>query len=257
MDRPIAAPAEWWKEFFQGVTQEMWARAATPEMTLPEVEFLAQELGVQGGGQVLDVPCGNGRITLELAARGLSLSGIDLAAENIAAARASAEQGGLAIDFHQGDMRQLPWRGEFDAAFCFGNSFGYFDEAGNARFLASVAASLQPGGRFVLDAPIVAESLLLSFEARAWYQLDDLYCLAGRRYDPRTGRLEVEYRFLFDGREEIRRASYRAYTLRELIALLEAAGFTDIAAYGSHAREPFALGSPGLVLSAVAHRSPA
>jgi hypothetical protein len=39
-------------------------------------------------------------------------------------------------------MRDLLWRSRFDGAFCFGNSFGYLDDEGNAAFLRAVAAAL-------------------------------------------------------------------------------------------------------------------
>ena len=58
------------------------------------------------------------------------------------------------VQWERRDMRDLPWRARFDAAFCVGNSFGYLDDEGNATFLAAVASALKPGARFVLELPV-------------------------------------------------------------------------------------------------------
>ncbi len=58
----------------------------------------------------------------------------------------------------------LPAATRFDGAWCMGNSFGYLDPAGTARFLDGVAAVLADGARFVVDAATVAEILLPQLE---------------------------------------------------------------------------------------------
>jgi cyclopropane fatty-acyl-phospholipid synthase-like methyltransferase len=59
----------------------------TPEQTRAEVDFLVKLLGGAPKARVLDVPCGNGRHSLELAARGRRMTGVDLAEEFIEEAR--------------------------------------------------------------------------------------------------------------------------------------------------------------------------
>jgi SAM-dependent methyltransferase len=123
-------------------------------------------------------------------------------------------------------MRDLPWRDRFDGAFCLGNSFGYLDDQGNAAFLRAVRAALKPGARFVLETPMVLENLLGHLQDRPWWKVGDVYLLVTNRYDHATGRLEIDYTFVSNGRVEVRRGSHRAYTFRELVQLLDAAGFT-------------------------------
>ena len=147
-------------------------------------------------------------------------------------------------------MRDLPWHETFDGAFCFGNSFGYLDDAGNADFLKAVARALRPGARFLLDTSYVAEVLFPSLQERAWYPLGDAVVLADRRYDPVGGRLHVEYTCIRDGHREKWPMSARIHTCREVHRLLEEAGFSDVQGFGSLTREPFRLGSPRLLLTA-------
>ena len=122
-------------------------------------------------------------------------------------------------------MRDLPWAERFDGVFCMGNSFGYLDDEGNAAFLRAVRAALKPGGRFVLETPMVLEGLLNHLYPRPWWKAGDMYLLVENQYDPARSRLDIEYTFVSNGRVEARRGSHRAYTYRELVGLLTASGF--------------------------------
>jgi SAM-dependent methyltransferase len=246
----MSAPSNWWQTFFQGIALDLWRQAVTEDQTRAEVDFLEKVLAVPAGGRILDVPCGGGRHALGLAARGYRVTGVDIAAENIAEARAKTAERGLSVAWEQRDMRDLPWSAEFDGAYCFGNSFGYLDDAGNAAFLHAVAAAVKPGARFLLDTGVVAEVALPHFQERGWYPVGDILFLVQNRYDHVRGGLETEYIFIRDGKVERRRGWQRVYTFSELSRLLADAGFTDVQGYGSLEREPFRLGSPRLLLLA-------
>ena len=84
----MSIPPNWYETFFHGVTLELWRRAIPPEHTKAEAEFLIQNLNCEAGARVLDVPCGNGRLTFELANRGYRMTGVDIAEEFIEEARA-------------------------------------------------------------------------------------------------------------------------------------------------------------------------
>jgi SAM-dependent methyltransferase len=242
---------DWWRTFFSGLPVEMWLRVPTEEQTRAEVDFIEKVLRLAPGAKVLDVPCGGGRHSLELAARGHRATGVDFSDEFLRAARAGATQRSLAVAWEQREMSDLPWREEFDGAFCFGNSFGYLDDAGHARFLAAVARALKPGARFVLDTSMTAEGLFPNFLERRWLQIGDILFLSRGQYDPARGQLETEYTFIRGGQSDTRPASVRVHTYRELTNLFEAAGFSGCEGYGSLEQGPFRLGSQRLLLVAV------
>src|SRR5439155_19327798 len=171
-----------------------------------------------------DVPCGGGRLAGALAGHGYAMTGVDLSAEFLAHARASDVERRVAWD--ERDMRDLPWRNRFAGAFCCGNSFGYLDDEGNAAFLRAVAGALKPGARFVLETPMVLENLLGHLHDRAWWKVGDIRLLVVNQYDHTKERLDIEYTFVANGRVEVRSGSHRAFSYRELVALLEAADFT-------------------------------
>jgi SAM-dependent methyltransferase len=243
-------PSDWWRTFFAGSAVEMWLSATPPEMTAGEVDFLDRILQLHPGSRVLDVPCGGGRHAVELATRGRSVTAVDLSPEFLAAARRLAAQRNVTVDFHEREMRDLPSTHEFDAAYCLGNSFGYLDDAGNADFLRAVARTMKPGGRFALDSGYIAECLFPNFTERRWMQIGDILFLSHGQYDPPTGRLNTEYRFLKNGRGEPQQISARIYTYSELVRLLTNAGFDGIQAWSSLSQEPFRLGSPRLLVGA-------
>lgn len=113
------------------------------------VDALIDRLHPAGHADALDLGCGAGRHARRLAARGLSVTGLDLSAQSIAAA-GRFEQPGLRFRRH--DMRQ-PFGGDaFDYVFNLFTSFGYFsDLAEHFRVVGNMAAALRPGGRLIVD----------------------------------------------------------------------------------------------------------
>jgi SAM-dependent methyltransferase len=244
----MTAPNEWWRTFFSGAMADGWLAAVPEEQTRQEADFVQQVLGVAPPARLLDVPCGGGRHSLALAARGYDMTGVDISERFLAAARAKPAPTAGRVSWEQRDMRDLPWPAAFDGAFCLGNSFAYYDDQGNADFLKAVARALKPGARFVLDTGYLVEGLLPVLQERAWYQWGDMITLTDRRYDPATGRLHVEYTSIRDAKIEKWPMSARLYTYREVRRLAKEAGFTDLQGYGSLAREPFKYGSRQLLL---------
>lgn len=236
---------EWWRDFFGGLVVDFWRAAMTPEATRAEADFLEKRLALAPGSRVLDVPCGDGRIALALAERGCRVTGVDISREFLEAGSARAKARGLEVAWRQAEMRDLPWREEFDAACCAGSSFGYLDDAGNAAFLAAVSRALARGGRFFVDCK-AAESILPSFRESYEMQVGDITFASANRYDPATGTLENRYTISRGDRVEKKRALTRIYTASEILRLLAEAGFGGFETYGSVEGEPFRLGSPRL-----------
>jgi SAM-dependent methyltransferase len=216
-------PSKWWEDFFKGAAVDLWLQALSPEQTELEARSLESTLAVAPGAELLDVPCGGGRLSLALAARGYRLTGVDWSLEFLDHAR--SRDGADRVAWERRDMRDLPWQARFDGAFCVGNSFGYLDDEGNAAYLRAVHAALKPGARFVLETPMVLENLLRHLSDRPWWRVSDMYLLVANEYDPARERLDIEYTFISNGRMEVRRGSHRAYTYRELVGLIEASGF--------------------------------
>jgi SAM-dependent methyltransferase len=238
----------WWENFFHGVALDFWRAAISDEQTRAEADFINSHLEVPVGAKVLDVPCGNGRLAIELAAFGFNLTGVDLAPEFIEEAKTNSAARNASVGWKNLEMRQLNWTNEFDGAFCFGNSFGYLEDDESAEFLAALARALKPGARFIIDAPAIAECLLPHLLEHRTIELGDVSATIDTRYDEEQGRMFNEFTFKRDGVSDKRPASQRIYTYRELTGLLRAVALEPVAAYGSLTEEPFKLGAQKLLL---------
>ena len=245
---PEGKEKQWWEVFFHGVALDFWRAAVSDEQTRADADFILKQLQLSAGAKVLDVPCGNGRISIELAGRGLSLTGVDIASEFIDEAKRKTNGGAVSVEWLKSDMRNLPWTNEFEGAFCFGNSFGYLDDDENAEFLNAVSRSLKPGARFVLDAPAVAECILPNFQRNHSLEIAGITVSIEHHYDHKTAVMFNDFTFTRDGIVDRRPSSQRIYTYRDLTELLSSAGFEVVDAYASLAEDPFKLGAHRLLL---------
>jgi SAM-dependent methyltransferase len=243
--------SEWFETFFQGVAVEFWNRAMPPSLTFIEVDFLEKALAPPPGARLLDIPCGNGRHSIELARRGYHITGIDLSADFLSLARAGAADAQVQVELCHGDMRGPNLDTDaFDGAFCFGNSFPCLDQSGVIAFLAALSIAIRPGGRLVIDTGCAAESILPTLLPQRWHRFDDIIVMSKVTYIAAASRLDIDYTFIQGGKIETRPSSSYVFTVAELTRMLAAAGFEVVWLNSGFAGEPYELGSPRLVLTA-------
>lgn len=245
----MEAQTEWWQEFFLESVWDYARMAPMEERTHLEVDFILDLLDLEPGARILDVPCGGGRHSLELAARGYQMTSVDITEKFLEDAKGKADERQLDIIWVLRDMRDLPWHESFDGALCFWGSFGYFDDGGNEEFLKSVSPTLKPGARFLLETH-TAETLLPIFLQRDWQRYDDMVALQERHFDHVQSRIDAEWTFIRDGDVVTKTSSMRLYTYRELCCLLQEAGFTDCEGVETMGGEPFRFGSRRLTMVA-------
>lgn len=238
--------SNWFETFFAGLALELWRATNTPEQTTREADFLIRHLQLQPGDQALDVPCGNGRHAVELAQRGIRVTGVDISVEFLDEARRTAPE----VEWVLGDMRALPWRSRFDGAFCWGNSFGYFDHEGCLRFLDAVARSLKAGGRFAMDTGLVAESILPHLQPERVLQIGDISFASRNVYDPVEGRLDITYTFTRDEEREVKATHQWVHSASEIFRMLRQSGLEPLETFGDVDDSAYALGCSRLILLA-------
>ena len=114
----------------------------------PQPAFVALADAGKLTGRVLDIGCGTGENTLLAATAGATATGIDISPRAIAKAQAKAAERGIDASFAVGDAMQLAEVGEvFDVVIDSG-VFHSFDDDERARYIASLAAVLHPGGTY-------------------------------------------------------------------------------------------------------------
>jgi SAM-dependent methyltransferase len=225
----------WWEELLQIHEFAQYPDYAA-QLTAGEIDFAVAALALRGVETILDLACGGGRHSIELAQRGYGVVGLDYAAPVLTAARSRAAELDLSVSFVQGDMRALTDEQRFDAVLLMNSSLGFFDDASNQQVLDGIARALAPGGRLLLQCinPYRIESYLRDFR-HGWYALGDGVVLRDSHFDPRKATLHISYRYL-NVEQSIDIAHpgdrIRLYGFPELTAMLRQAGLQPLSVFG-------------------------
>lgn len=128
------AEPEWWQTLFDEKYLSTYIDRLTPEQTTKEVDFIVSTLDLEKGAKILDLACGHGRHSLELAKRGYRVTGVDYSEHFINIAKENAKKENVNVTYTQGDMREISYKDEFDAVVNIFTSFGYFkDDSDNVK----------------------------------------------------------------------------------------------------------------------------
>lgn len=264
--------SDWFVDFFSGPTLNVWRDAISPEQTAEEVSFIENVLSLPSGAQILDLPCGNGRLSWPFSQRGYRITGVDLCEQYIQEAESRSDKKSKSISttnkpvFLKADMRRfvsaVAHGAEFAGAFCMGNSLGYFNRIGTTQFFKEVAACLKSGARFIIDSSMVAECFLINGGQREWVQVGELFMLTENQYCLEESYVKTTYTYLHapdaapgaikgptQGIAQ-RTAVHWIYTVGEVSHLLSEAGFSVESMYSSCDFTSFELGADRLLLVA-------
>lgn len=230
--------ADWWSSLFKSLYLKTDGDVVDDyAITRQEIDMFLDILKISPDDKILDLCCGQGRHTLELARRGFKyVEGLDRSNYLIQKAKTNAKKKGLNIKFREGDARKLPYPPDtFDVVMILGNSFGYFESAqDDLRVLREVFRVLQPWGKILVD---VADGDFLrkDYQPRSWEWIDKNHFVCRERS------LSVDDNRLIS-REVITNTNkgviadqfyaVRLYTKENLINLLKRSDFSDIAFHG-------------------------
>jgi len=204
------------------------------KQTAQQVQFIVEAAGLGTGQEILDLACGFGRHSLELAAMGFRVAGVDQSADYLDEARQSARDRSLQVRFEQQDMRQLAFDGCFDAVLSLATSLAFYDEATNLDIFDRVSKALRPGGVFFFDQSNVFHWMKRAMSER--YAFDATTCVLSGRHVKQTpdGPLESGW-------------NLRLYHLPELKLLFGAIGFSFVKCFGDFDGSEFTADSKRLI----------
>ncbi len=226
------------------------------QRTGEEAQWIAGVLeskGVPKGSRVLDLACGIGRHSVELAQHGYHVTGVDLSEVYVARAKALAAERGLEdrIEFLACDMRYLApcmESREYDAIVNLFTSFGYYDDETNETILAQCRKHSREGAIFLIDV-MNRDWLVENFEPRSFRRVEDRLFLEERSIDLPRGRMKNQWTILQAAEDGDYRTEatidldHRIYTLHELVWLFDQTDWRFEEAYGSLTGAPFAMGA--------------
>ncbi len=229
---------EWWRQIFNSIYLKTDGDVVDdPQLTSKEVDIFLGVLNLTPTDRILDLCCGQGRDSLELARRGFTnVEGLDRSHYLIQKAKAQAKKETLSVKFREGDARKLPYATDtFDAVMLLGNSFGYFETIeDDMRVLREIFRVLKPWGKVLIDAAD-GEYLRKKFQPRSWEWIDKNYFVCRERS------LSLDKQRLIS-REVVTHVekgvvadqfyAERLYARKGVKEILEKAGFTDVTIHG-------------------------
>jgi 2-polyprenyl-3-methyl-5-hydroxy-6-metoxy-1,4-benzoquinol methylase len=213
------------------------------EPSAARIQFYTN-LAFETGGPVLEIACGTGLVSLPIAARGLSVTGVDLARPMLAYTRMKAQQQGLSIDLIEADARQFHLNKQFPFIFLTGNAFqAFLQRTDQERLLASVKRHLAPHGIFAFETRNPSgHDLNDQPEEELWFTYQNMQgrivkVSGTQRYDPLTQIMHwTTYRRWNDSKEDhmtTTRIACRYTYPQELETLLHYNGFQIVDRYGN------------------------
>lgn len=240
--------SEWWRDFFNEDYISFYGTEDAEKSHL-EVEGVMSILEPEARSKILDLCCGYGRHAVELARRGLVVTGFDYSAVLLRRAKHDAVADRVRLDLVRGDMRNMPFTSRFDYIINLFTAFGYFDvENDDQRVLNGVSRALKPKGEFLMDT-INREWVLSRFQKEHWEEVDGgKYALDFREFDPVSSRIGARTVVLGEGARIERSHSIRLYTLTEMTRMAERAGMKLVSVHGHLDGRKYWIDTPRMVI---------
>jgi len=234
---------DWWRCIFNAIYLKTDADVVDDaQLTTKEVQLFSQILNLSPEEKILDLCCGQGRISLELAKRGFTnVEGLDRSRFLIQKAKAQCKKDGLNVKFREGDARKLPYPPDsFDTVLILGNSFGYFEtRQDDISVLKEVFKVLKPWGKLLIDAAD-GDFMRKKFQPRSWEWIDKNYFVCRERS------LSVDKQRLIS-REVVTHVSKgviadqfyaeRLYSRKSMEDILKEVGFSTVTVHGEIATD--------------------
>lgn len=141
---------QWYEELFENYGKQYDNEVYT-QGTLKECDFIEQEINFDKSVKILDIGCGTGRHSIDLARRGYSVTGIDLSESMLKRAKEKASDENLKITFIQADARELNISCEFDLAImlCEGGFCLMETDEMNFQILKNTSNALKENGKLI------------------------------------------------------------------------------------------------------------
>jgi 2-polyprenyl-3-methyl-5-hydroxy-6-metoxy-1,4-benzoquinol methylase len=141
---------QWYEKLFENYAKKYDEECFT-QGTFGECDFIEKETGFDKSKRILDIGCGTGRHTIELAKRGYDVTGVDLSKAQIARAREKSAAQNLETRFEIQDARSLTFSHEYDLAImlCEGGFPLMETDEMNYEILASCARALYSCGKLI------------------------------------------------------------------------------------------------------------
>ena len=231
--------------FFDGYYKEIWRHIFPEKTTLAEVDFIISDGKLIPGNSVLDMMCGYGRHSLELARRGLKVTAVDNLPDYINEIREKAGIENLPVESICTDALEMQIDKEYDAVLCMGNSLQFFNEENTLQLLSTISEHLKPGGRLFINTWSIAEIAMKNFRDKSWSRFGELLFLTDSKLLFHPTRIEINSIIIPDsGDREEKTGIDFIYSISELETMLNKTGFQLNEIYSIPGKKQFTVGEP-------------
>lgn len=228
---------DWFKDLYDEFRMQRGFGSIPDEKTKEEVDFIVNVLNLFEGSRVLDLFCGIGRHSIELAKRGCKPVGIEYNPEYLNLAREKAKMENITVEFIQGDVRSVDFRTEYNAVIIMHQSFGYFSDEEDRMVLQNIYKVLKQNGRFLIEI-LSKDWILQHFVEREVIDVNGIRVEEIRKFDAVASRINFKTeRYLQEG-IVTKQGSWRIYSASEMTGILEDIGFKYVAGYNDLDKTP-------------------
>ncbi len=236
----------WYREWFDTPFYHILYKHRDEGEAKVFLENLTHYLALPKSSKLLDIPCGKGRHAHILHELGYDVTGLDLSANNIKMARATADQG---CDFHRHDMREIFKEDAFNGILNLFTSIGYFDsDAENQKVIKAFASQLKAGGVLVIDFLNVKKAIKELTHEELREEEGISFCIS-RKVE--NGFIQKQIKFSFENQEHTYQEKVRALDLSDLSSWILQAGLHLVDVFGDYDLGAFdAVNSDRLILIA-------
>jgi len=239
---------EWWKNYFSEVYY--LAAFSMDRNTKKQVEFIINQTNVDLGSNVLDMCCGYGRHSIELAKRGYSVVGVDYSDELLNKAKLKADKEELSnIEFIQHDIRDYNVVNKYKLTINMFVSLGYFnDNQDNEKAIKVLCDSVCEGGFLFLELYNYYK-MYDNHESEMRYPGGNII-ITKRSFDYVLNRTHIK-RIVKNNNKNYEKEydmEIKVYTLDEIVKLCEKNNMTVYKCFGDYNGNPFDENSESMLL---------
>ena len=185
-------------DLFLKLLNERWSR--TEEVVNGMLKVLSG-FGITSGN-LLDLCCGNGRISIYMAKKGFKAVGVDISRTFLEDARKKAEEHKVSrnVNFLEGDVRNLKKvvrdvSQPFDVVVNAWTSIGYFSQDDDVNMFKQAKELSRKDAVLIIAETMHSDFLAVKFTPTSYQEVGDTVLLESRKYDPTTSQLTANWAF--------------------------------------------------------------
>jgi SAM-dependent methyltransferase len=229
-------------DLFLRLLNQRWPRT---EKLVDGITKVLDDFGIKAG-YLLDLCCGNGRVSIHMAKKGFKVVGVDISRTFLEDAEKKAREHGVSnlVTFVEGDIRKLVevvktrYSRPFDVLVNTWASLGFYEKEDDLSMFKQARQLSREGAILFVAETMHTEYLSIKFAPTSYTDLNRFVILENRKYEPITSQASTSWIFYNRRGQDLElidkvEITHHVYSLSELSSLLLEAGWKTVASYGN------------------------